>query len=147
MVQRFLRLTLLCLWLTGCATRPEGPAPAMGIPEADPVRESPAMALLEEADQARRYGDLGTAGRRLERALNLAPGSSWIYRQLAELRLEQGRPGPAEGFVQRALRYADQADADYRASLYELLAISLARQGDSEGATRARRRAEELRRR
>lgn len=145
MVQRLFRLILLCLWLAGCASRPEGPAPPLDIPEHDPVLDSPALALLDEADRARQQGDVSAAGRRLERALNLAPGSSWIYRRLAELRLEQGEPAAAEGFVRRALRHAAAAGPDYRASLHELLAVSLARQGDDDGARRARESAAALR--
>ncbi|MBD3648407.1 MAG: tetratricopeptide repeat protein [Pseudomonadales bacterium] len=117
----------------------------MQIPADDPVLRSPAMALLEEADQAREAGDAVTAGRRLERALNLAPGSTWIYRQLAELRLEQGEPAAAEGFIRRALRHAGSADDQYRAALYELLAESLSRQGDWQGAAGARESAVKLR--
>lgn len=146
MVQRLFRLTLLCLWLAGCATAPRGPAPPLGIPENDPVLDSPALALLDEADRARQRGDAASAGRRLERALNLAPGSSWIYRRLAELRLEQGEPAAAEGFVRRALRNATATGPHYRASLHELLAVSLARQGDDAGARRARQTADSLRR-
>ncbi len=134
---------LLCLWLAACATRP--PAPAMGIPAGDPARHSPALALLDEAERARQMGDTTTAGRRLERALNLAPGSSWIYRQLAELRLEESAPEAAEGFARRALRLAGKTDPEYRASLYDLLAVSLAHQGDRAGADRAREDAVRLR--
>lgn len=145
MVQRLFRLTLLCLWLAGCATRPQAPAPAMAIPADDPLRHSPAMALLEDADLARQRGDHDAAGRHLERALNLAPGSSWIYRQLAELRLAQGQARAAEGFVRRALRFSGDEQAQYRASLYELLGMALLRQGNDAGARQARRRAAELR--
>lgn len=142
---RLIPLAVLCLWLAGCASRPQGPAPALDIPAEDPVRDTPALALLQEAAAARQRGDTSAAGRHLERALSLAPGSSWVYRQLAELRLQQGEARAAEGFIRRALRHATSGDPFYRASLYELLAVSLARQGNVEAAQAAREQAAAIR--
>lgn len=122
-------------------THPPGMAE---IPPGDPVLQSPALDLVLDADRARRHGDAVTAERRLERALNLAQGSSWIYRQLAELRLEQNQPAAAEGFIRRALRYAGGASRQYRASLYGLLSVSLRRQGHLKGADDAMSEARRL---
>ncbi len=102
------------------------------------------MALLSRAEQARAQGQTAAASRYLERALTMAPNSSWLYRELAILRLEEGDGHAAEGFAQRALRLAPDNDA-YRAELWELVAAARAEQGDRGGADEARARAQALR--
>ena len=90
MVQRLVRLTLLAvLLLSGCAVTPpaENAEPVTADTE---LQGSPAMALLSRAEQARAQGQTGAASRYLERALTMAPNSSWLYRELALLRLEEG---------------------------------------------------------
>ncbi|HBP69900.1 MAG TPA: hypothetical protein DD717_17090, partial [Alcanivorax sp.] len=90
MVQGLVRLTLLAvLLLSGCAVTP--PAEKAEPVTADTeLQGSPAMALLSRAEQARAQGETGAASRYLERALTMAPNSSWLYRELALLRLEEG---------------------------------------------------------
>ena len=101
MVQGLVRLTLLAvLLLSGCAVTP--PAEKAEPVTADTeLQGSPAMALLSRAEQARAQGETGAASRYLERALTMAPNSSWLYRELALLRLEEGDGHAAEGFAQR----------------------------------------------
>ncbi|WP_101675515.1 tetratricopeptide repeat protein [Alloalcanivorax mobilis] len=146
MVQGLVRLILLSALLTGCATR----TPPAGTPDGEPVTAntelagSPALSLLERADQARGRGDTAAAGRYLERALNMAPDSSWLYRQLAELRLQEGDAHAAEGLALRALRLAPD-NREYQAQLWDLVATSRVNQGDSGGARDARARARDLR--
>ena len=103
-----------------------------------------AGAADRRAEQARAQGETGAASRYLERALTMAPNSSWLYRELALLRLEEGDGHAAEGFAQRALRLAPDND-DYRAELWELVAAARAEQGDRSGADEARARAQALR--
>ena len=145
MVQGLVRLTLLALLLTGCATRTSEPPPQLRMPPGDPLANSPAMTLVEEAQAALRRGEVATAGERLERALAMVPGSSWLYRLLAEQRLHAGDPSAAEGFARRALRHAPAESPHYRAALRELLATTLARQGERAAAEAARERARGLR--
>lgn len=145
MVQGTVRLMLFSLLLAGCTTMgPRYPGEA-GMPDNDPLTSSPAMSLVNKADQARAKGDNGAAERYLERALNLAPDSSWIYHQLAQLRLAENQPEAAEGFIQRALRNAPPHSIAYQASLYDMLATCKEQEGDMDGADDARSRARDLR--
>ncbi|KAF0802536.1 hypothetical protein A6D6_03987 [Alcanivorax xiamenensis] len=109
------------------------------------LQGSPALALLDRAEGARNQGNMSAAGRYLERALNMEPDSSWVYRQLARLRLEEGDAHSAEGLALRALRLAPY-NPGYQAELWELVATARERQGDKDGAREARKRAQELRR-
>ncbi|GGJ75102.1 hypothetical protein GCM10007426_00140 [Alloalcanivorax dieselolei] len=166
MVQGLVRLMLLAAMLAGCATTPttgtggshgssssssSSSSRPSGEPRQQPVdaradlQGSPALALLDRAEGARNQGNMSAAGRYLERALNMEPDSSWVYRQLARLRLEEGDAQSAEGLALRALRLAPY-NPGYQAELWELVATARERQGDKEGARDARKRAQELRR-
>ena len=140
MVSRLVRLILLCMALAACASRPPVALPELQIPAADPLLSSPAESLWHQALAARERGDLPAADRLLERAVSLAPDSSWLYREQAELRLRQGDPVAAEGLAQKALRLAPD-DSLHRAALWQLVATARLRQGNQEGARAAREKA------
>ncbi|MDF1779883.1 MAG: tetratricopeptide repeat protein [Alcanivoracaceae bacterium] len=142
MAERLVRLIAVLIFIAGCATR-TAEAPAFDMPSADPLRDSPAEWLWQSGVQAREKNDLPAASRYFERALNVVPDSSWLYRELAELRLRQGDASAAEGLARKALRYAPN-DPSYQSVLWQLVATSRQRQGDEEGAERARREAEML---
>lgn len=148
MVQGLVRLIALLavLVLAACAPRGLDPAAPMAMPAEDPLAGSAAESLWRQAVAAREGNQLAAAGRYLERALYLQPESSWLYRELAELRLREGDPASAEVMAQRALRLAPRRPA-YQAALWQLVATARARQGDVAGAERARREAEMLGRR
>lgn len=143
---------MMCLvLLAGCASRP--PTEPASEPDVEPAAPmtaelelsgSPALALLERAHLARASGNDGSAGRLLERALNISPDSSWLYMELAQLRLHQGDFSNAEGFALRALRLAPDHD-DYRADLWLLVAQAREQQGNDAGARQARQQADALR--
>lgn len=149
MDQGLVRLTVLVLVLVlaGCATRTPEPPSQLTMPPGDPLADSPAMTLVQEAEAALQRGEVATAGERLERALSMVPGSSWLYRLLAEQRLRAGDAAAAEGFARRALRNAPLDSPYYRAALRDLLATALARQGERAAADAARERARSLRNR
>lgn len=144
MVQGLVRLTVLAALLSGCTLAPVSSPTSEPVTAETALAGSPALSLLHSAEQARKAGRLAAAGRYLERALGVAPNSSWLYQALAHLRLEQGNPGAAEGMALRAVRLAPDNDG-YRADLWELVATCRARQGDQSGADRARSRARQLR--
>ena len=148
MVQRLVRLILLSalLLLAACAARMADPLAPMSMPPEDPLKDSAAETLWQQAVTAREQNQLSAAGRYLERALYMQPESSWLYRELAELRLREGDPQSAEVMAQRALRLAPRRPA-YQAALWQLIATARARQGDDSGAERARLEAEMLMRR
>jgi predicted Zn-dependent protease len=146
MVQGLVQLILLTLALVGCSLTPPEARPEPGMPADDPLTDSPARSLVRQAEVALEQGRSADAGRKLERALAMEPGSSWLYRLLAEQRLRREDAKGAEGFVRRALRHAPVEPTYYRAALRDLLATSLARQGERAAAERARERARSLRR-
>lgn len=143
---RLLRCGALCVLLSGlaaCAVRPEITAPPEPV---EIAADSPAASLLEAARAARSRGDLSAAGRSLERALSMGQGqdTTVLYRELADLRLEEGQPRAAEGLAMRALREAP-ANPAWRAELWELVAVARDRQGDEAGRDAARDNAKRLR--
>ncbi len=144
MVSQLVRLVVITLLaaalLAGCGTRPVEPEP-------EPVtlaKDSPAGSLLERAREARQAGELHAAGRYLERALGLQPGAPALYRELVELRLQEGRPEAAEGLALRALRRAPE-NPRWQSEIWDLIAEARARQGRTAEAMEARQRARELR--
>lgn len=145
MVQGLVRLILLTALLGGCALTPPPGEEAASEPVTaqTELAGSPALSLLERADQARAEGDTAAAGRYLERALTMAPDSSWLYRALAELRLQEGNGHAAEGLALRALRLAPE-NPDYQADLWKLVATARTNQGNTEGAKQALERARAL---
>ena len=148
MVQRFVRLMVLAglLTLAACSARLTDPLAPMSMPAEDPLNGSAAETLWQQAVTAREQNQLSAAGRYLERALYMQPESSWLYRELAELRLREGDAQSAEVMAQRALRLAPKRPS-YQAALWQLVATARSRQGNEVGAERARLEAEMLMRR
>lgn len=144
MVQGLVRLILLAALLSGCALAPAPQQSSPPVTAQTDLAGSPALSLLNRAEKARSQGNMAAAGRYLERALGMAPDSSWLYQELARLRLEQGDAHAAEGLALRAVRLAPDNN-DYRADLWELVGACRARQGNQSGADQARRQAEQLR--
>ena len=143
-IQRLVQLMLISMVLAGCAVRPPVEEPAEPMTASQELEGSPALGLLSRAEQARQQGQTSAAERYLERALNIAPDSSWLYKQLADLRLTEGDARGAEGFALKALRLAPD-HPEYQAGLWELVATARDRQGDVAGAKAARERAATLR--
>ena len=142
MAQRLVRLILLTLFVAACATRAPQQA-VFDMPKADPLRDSPAEWLWKSGVDARENNKLAAASRYFERALEVVPDSSWLYRELAELRLRQGDAVAAEGLATKALRYAPD-DPVYQSALWQLISTARTRQGNDEGAKKARQEAELL---
>ncbi|MEE3321358.1 MAG: tetratricopeptide repeat protein [Pseudomonadota bacterium] len=132
-------LLLLGMLLTGCAVRAPAP-PAAPMEASVELEGSPALSLLHKSQAARQQGQTAAAERYLERALNIAPDSSWLYKSLADLRLFEGDARSAEGFALKALRLAPE-HPEYRAELWQMVATARERQGDKAGAEDARARA------
>jgi len=150
MVQRVFRLIVLFVLVTAlaaCSGRMamEQTAPT-GMPKSDPLNGSAAESLWQMAVTAQENNQLAAAGRYLERALYMEPDSSWLYRELAELRLREGDAQSAEMMAQRSLRLAPPQPA-YQSALWQLIATARLRQGDSDGAARAQAEVAKLKRR
>lgn len=139
MVKGLVRLIVCALLVAACSSRPPAP-PAFDMPAQDPLRSSPAEWLWQSGVSARDNNELAAASRYFERALEVVPDSSWLYRELAELRMRQGDPRAAEGLARKALRHAPQ-DSAYQSALWQLIATARQRQGDMTGAEQARKEA------
>ncbi|MCY1424413.1 hypothetical protein D9M71_401570 [compost metagenome] len=121
-------------------TAPSGIPSNSGGLAADEQLDGPVLALLTTAQQQQGGGDLNSAAASLERAQRIAPREPQVLYRLAEVRLAQGDAAQAEQFARRALTYANGRPA-MQASLWDLIARSRERQGDSSGAALARERA------
>lgn len=121
------------------------PSAPSGIPSsgglaADEQLDGPVLALLTSAQQQQSGGDLDGASSSLERAQRIAPREPQVLYRLAEVRLAQGDAAQAEQLARRGLTYANGRPS-LQAGLWELIAQSRERQGDSAGAAQARQRA------
>ncbi|VVQ36002.1 tetratricopeptide repeat protein [Pseudomonas fluorescens] len=130
---------------TGRYSMPSTPS---GIPSAssggglsaDEQLDGPVLALLTTAQQQQAGGDLNGASSSLERAQRVAPREPQVLYRLAQVRMAQGDAPQAEQFARRALTMAN-GRPDLQASLWEIIAQSREKQGDSAGAAQARQKA------
>jgi predicted Zn-dependent protease len=152
-----LAMFLLVLTLAGCAgmrtdeTATEAPAereqrePMSGEGTVRHEVDNRAVAMLwDEAEQARREGELESAVSSLERAVKLAPEDPVLWSRLSELRFRQERFAEAENLAAKSNSLAgDRRLLRFRNWL--LIAEARAQRGDAEGAEQARAEARRLR--
>jgi tetratricopeptide (TPR) repeat protein len=115
------------------------PSRAAARTRLESLRLSTIDALVEEGRQARQRGELERAREAWTRALQAAPESAFMYRELAGIERQIGRLDDARGHALAALRL-DERDAAAQLLLAE---IESAR-GDLAAALAAFRRAQEL---
>lgn len=117
---------------------PPSPAPP---PQARRQSPSPAVvALMRQAENDRRRGELERAASRLERALRIQPDHPRLWYELARIRLQQDQPGLAEELAKKSLSLAT-GDRSLLRRNWRLIAEARRRRGDSAGAREAERRA------
>ena len=116
------------------------PSASAGGLSADEQLDGPVLALLTTAQQQQSSGDLNGASSSLERAQRVAPREPQVLYRLAQVRMAQGDAPQAEQFARRGLTFATGRPA-LQASLWELIAQSREKQGDSAGAALARQKA------
>lgn len=121
---------------------PEGETIAQVRPGAETSR--PVLALLEQANNASRRGDLAVAGSRLERALRIEPRNAVLWSYLAKLRLHQGRLDQAAGLAAKSNSLDRSQNYQLQADNWRIIAHARHRAGDSEGAKTAQQRAASL---
>ncbi|QHF01818.1 hypothetical protein N015_05120 [Pseudomonas asturiensis] len=123
------------------ASAPSGiPSGNSGGLSEDEQLDGPVLALLTTAQQQQSGGDLNGASSSLERAQRVAPREPQVLYRLAQVRLAQGDAAQAEQLARRGLTYAN-GRASLQTSLWELIAQSREKQGDSAGAALARQKA------
>ncbi|MFJ4143945.1 tetratricopeptide repeat protein [Pseudomonas sp. NPDC089734] len=122
---------------------PSGIPSSSGGLSADEQLDGPVLALLTTAQQQQGSGDLNGASSSLERAQRVAPREPQVLYRLAQVRLAQGDAAQAEQLARRGLTYAS-GRASLQSSLWELIAQSREKQGDSAGAALARQKAQVL---
>ena len=101
------------------------------------------IALLDIAQRDNAAGKRETAGASLERALRIEPRNPWLWHELAQLRLDEGRYAQAITLAQKSNSFA-AAERRLQALNWRLIANARVAQGDSAGAEQARKRAAEL---
>ena len=105
-----------------------------------PSKTSPAvLALVRQADDRRRAGDLAGAQTTLERAVQIEPTNARLWLDLAQLRLAQDQPAQAEQLALRAVEHA--RDNKTLSAAWSLVATARRAQGDEAGAREAEERA------
>jgi len=105
--------------------------------------------LLATAKKQRSNKQFANATATLERAVRIAPKDPEPFKQLAEVKFDQGRFSQAEQMAKKALVLAESGEKrfsnDYLADLWDVVAESRSQLGDRPGATKAREKASDLR--
>ena len=145
---------VLLMFVTACATAPEGGPPQPGAPAQPPATEpAPPPAprsenvavagLMESARADAVAGKLSTAAASIERALRIEPRNPRLWQELARVRLQQAQFVQAENMAARSNSYA-ASDNALRAENWRLIAQAREARGDSDGARSARESAEQF---
>lgn len=109
-----------------------------------PVSASGAVvALLDNAGQQARTGQLDASAATLERALRIEPDNAAIWNRLAAIRLQQGRADQAASLAAKSNALAGN-DRELQVRNWRIIAQARRAQGDAQGARAAEERAAEL---
>ncbi|HET8705763.1 MAG TPA: hypothetical protein VFM46_05610 [Pseudomonadales bacterium] len=109
--------------------------------------------LLSTAKKQRDNKQYANATATLERAVRIAPKDPEPFKQLAQVKFDQGRFNESEQMARKALVLAEGQDkpgqqsysSDYLADLWDIVAEARSRLGDRAGANKAREKASDLR--
>jgi len=108
-----------------------------------PATNPAVVALLESAEENRRAGRYAQAASGLERAIRISPRDPLLWNRLAQVRLDQSKPGLAESMAKKSNLLAE-GNRPLQYSNWLLIAEARQRLGDSAGAEEARRKADQL---
>ena len=101
------------------------------------------VALLESAEDNRRAGRYDLAASSLERAIRISPRDPILWNRLAQVRLDQEKPGLAESLAKKS-NLLSEGNRALQYGNWKLIAEARRRLGDSAGAADAERRADQL---
>ena len=147
-ILRLAPIVLPGLLLAACAGTPDTTRPGLEVGDEQTVQVRPApqtsrpvLALLEQANQAARQGDLAVAEARLERALRIEPRNAVLWHYMAKLRLHQGRLDEAAGLTAKSNSLAHTRERTLQADNWRIIAHARQQNGDHAGARDAQQRA------
>lgn len=114
------------------------PAPKVRPPvRTESVASSPAvLALLSEAENNRKAGQLDNAASALERGIRIQPRNPLLWHQLAEVRLQQQQPGLAEDLAKKSNQLA-RGSQPLTQKNWSIIARARRAKGDMSGAEKA----------
>ena len=117
---------------------PEAPPEwATSVEPSQPARLSPVVvALISDADQNSRSGNLDSAVASLERGLRIEPRNATLIYKLAEVRLKQSKPRLAEDLAKKSALLAG-SDRILKRQSWLLIAEARKLQGNFAGAKEA----------
>lgn len=101
------------------------------------------VALLDNAGQQARSGQLDASAATLERALRIEPDNAVIWNRLALVRLQQGRPDQAESLAAKSNALAG-SDRELQVRNWRIIAQARRARGNNAGAQLAEERVLEL---
>ena len=125
------------------------PPAAVAPPPIEPVQRTdmsqiPAVvALLDRAQRETDAGHGDVAGASLERALHIQPRNPWVWQQLAQVRLDQGRYDSAISLARKSNSFSG-ANHRLQAVNWQLIGKARVAKGDSAGAEEAFKKAADL---
>jgi hypothetical protein len=140
-------LALLALYACAPPQRSDvpPPAPPPPAPVAEEARQavrpaaSPIPALLREAQDKQRLGDLEAAAAAVERGVRIDPHDPELWHLLAAIRLEQGLAAQAEAMAAKSNTLT--SDPNLQRENWLVIADAMRKQGKEAGAREAEQRA------
>lgn len=117
---------------------PQAGEGVVAVPEPEPVKSgNPAVvALLDRARMDSVGGNRGGAGASLERGLRIEPRNAWLWHELAQLRLDEGKYAQAISLARKSISFAG-GDRRLQAANWRVIGDARVAQGDSAGAEQA----------
>ena len=113
------------------------------VPSASGASNPAVVALLDGAEDNRRAGRYDLAASSLERAIRISPRDPLLWNRLAQVRLDQQKPGLAESLAKKSNLLAE-GDRQLQYSNWLLIAEARKQLGDQAGAAVARQKADQL---
>lgn len=101
------------------------------------------VALLEQAHTSSGAGKPGAADSALERALRIEPRNPWVWAEIAQVRLAQGRYNQAISLARKSNSFAGNKHL-VQAINWQLIGKARVAKGDTDGANQAFQKASDL---
>lgn len=125
--------------------QPQPPEAAAIAPvqQAEMSQNRAVLALLDHAQTEVNAGQRDAAGASLERALHIEPRNPWVWQQLAQVRLDEGRYDLAISLARKSNSFSG-GKRRVQAVNWQLIGKARVAKGDSAGADEAFKKAADL---